>query len=252
MLDVLDLDPYHVSRLQLVSRKLQKFCLDNELWKRYCFDQSPWYQSLLNRRSVARRLPFVSLIATAGLDTAGQPDAAASDTPAEASDNLQDHDSQSHERTLAQLAQDMLNWDPAFPSEHVSWYDEYIQREGPASVNWLQTPRMMERGAEAIIESHGVALYSPFNGDDGDGTMLAVAPLEDGSVCLWDVKGTRGRQGGILSKSKPDILFIDGPGEQNKKRSKMIDSSIADRVSVDNHNHKAYIAVQSRRSPAWA
>lgn len=106
---------------------------------------------------------------------------------------------------------------------------------------------MSERGAEAIIEAHGVALYSPYGGNDGIGTMLAVSPLEDGSVCLWDVKGTRARQGGVLAKSKPDILFIDGPGEQNKKRSKMIDSSIADRVSVDNHNHKAYVAVQSRK-----
>jgi hypothetical protein len=232
-----------------VSRKLQKFCLDNELWKRYCFDQSQWYQALQNRRAT-RRSPFGMLMnPAAGTETADQPDPTAGpETPAE-TPNLDDNEIPSNERIRAQRVQDMLNWDPTFPSEHVSWYDEYIQREGPASINWLQTPRMMERGAEAIIESHGVALYSPYDGMDGVGTMLAVAPLEDGSVCLWDVKGTRGRQGGILSKSKPDILFIDGPGEQNKKRSKMIDSSIADRVSVDNHNHKAYIAVQSRRSP---
>lgn len=233
-----------------MSRKLQKFCLDNELWKRYCFDQSQWYQALQNRRAT-RRWPFgVLMNPAAGTETADQQDPTAGpETPAETPNLDENEIPSSHERTRAQRVQDMLNWDPAFPAEHVSWYDEYIQREGPASINWLQTPRMMERGAEAIIESHGVALYSPYDGMDGVGTMLAVAPLEDGSVCLWDVKGTRGRQGGILSKSKPDILFIDGPGEQNKKRSKMIDSSIADRVSVDNHNHKAYIAVQSRRSP---
>jgi len=237
------LDPYHVSRLQLVSRQLQKFCLDNELWKRYCFDQSPWYQSLINRRA-ARRTPFVSLLAMTGTEVLDQSDLMGYDASSDGAGSLE----QSATRQLddrAQRLQDMVNWDPTFPTEEVSWYDEYIQREGPASINWLETPRMSERGAEAIIEAHGVALYSPFGGNDGLGTMLAVAPLEDGSVCLWDVKGTRGRQGAILTKSQPDILFIDGPGAQNKKRSKMIDSSIADRVSVDNFNHKAYIAVQS-------
>lgn len=183
-----------------------------------------------------------------GTEATEQSDVAGYDASAEGSSSLDEGTTrQLHDR--AQRLQDMVNWDPTFPTEEISWYDEYIQREGPASVNWLQTPRMSERGAEAIIEAHGVALYSPYGGNDGLGTMLAVAPLEDGSVCLWDVKGTRGRQGGILAKSKPDILFIDGPGEQNKKRSKMIDSSIADRVSVDNFNHKAYIAVQSRMSP---
>lgn len=146
-----------------------------------------------------------------------------------------------------QQLQDMANWDPAFPNERVSWYSEFIQRQGPTSVNWLQTPRMNDRGVEAIIDTHGVALYNPYDGNDGLGTTLAVAPLEDGSVCLWDVKGTRGRQGGILAKSRSDILFFDGPSEQNKKRSKMIDSSIADRVSVNNHDHRAFFAVQSRK-----
>lgn len=240
------LDPRNVSQLQLVSRKLRKFCLDDELWKRYCFDRSAWYQALSNRRTISQRSPFHSLLAADDSETADQ--TASQDTSADTSDRCQDHGFRSLNRAKAQRVQDMANWDPVFPSEHVTWLDEYIHREGPASINWLQAPRIAERGAEAIIESHGVALYSPFNGGDGDGTMLAVSPLEDRSICLWDVKGTRGRRGAILHKSEPDILIIDGPGDQNNRRSKMLDSSIADRISVDNHNHKAYIAVQSRRS----
>ena len=147
--------------------------------------------------------------------------------------------------------QDLANWDPSFPGETVSWYDEYIQRAGPTSVNWLQAPRFRDPGVEAIIEARGVALYSPYDGDDGVGTKLAVAPLDDGSVCLWDVNGTRGRQGGILSKSQEDLLYMDGSHERTERlRSQRIDSSIADRVSVDNQNHRAYFAVQSRESQA--
>lgn len=141
----------------------------------------------------------------------------------------------------------MENWDPPFPQEPVLWYDEYIQREGPICVNWLQAPRMSEGDVEAIMETRGVALYSPYDGDDGIGTKLAVAPLDDGSVCLWDINGTRGRRGGILAKSQPDVLYMEGFGGPSERlRSQRIDSSISDRVSIDNHNHKAYFAVQSR------
>lgn len=143
--------------------------------------------------------------------------------------------------------QDMANWDPVFPGERVSWYDEYVQRHGPTCVNWLQTPRMRDRGVEATIEARGMALYSPYDGNDGLGTMLAVSPLDDGSVCLWDVKGTRGRQGSIVATSNPGILFFDGPGDQNSRRSKKIDTGVTECVSVNNDGHRAFFAVQSRK-----
>ena len=143
--------------------------------------------------------------------------------------------------------QDMANWDPAFPGETISWYDEYIQRHGPTCVNWMQTPRLRDRGVQAINEARGVALYSPYDGNDGLGTMLAVSPLDDGSVCLWDVKGSRGPQGSILAQSKPDILFIDGPSSQNARRSKRIDTGVTECVSVNHDGHRAFFAVQSRK-----
>ena len=147
----------------------------------------------------------------------------------------------------------MENWDPTFPHEPVLWYDEYIQREGPICVNWLEAPRMSEGGVEAIMEARGIALYSPYDGDDGIGTKLAVAPLDDGSVCLWDINGTRGRRGGILAKSQPDALYMEGFGGPSERlRSQRLDSSISDRVSIDNHNHRAYFAVQSRECTTCA
>ncbi|KYK54636.1 F-box domain containing protein [Drechmeria coniospora] len=144
--------------------------------------------------------------------------------------------------------QDMANWDPSYPDERVSWYDEYMQRNGPTSINWLQAPKTLGGGdSQAMIEVRGVALYEAFHGGGGGGgeATLAVSPLDDGSVCLWDVRGTRGRKGGILARSKPDVLFIDGPSSQNSRRSKKINTGVTECVSVDNDGHRAFFAVQS-------
>ncbi|KAK0746385.1 hypothetical protein B0T18DRAFT_150872 [Schizothecium vesticola] len=143
----------------------------------------------------------------------------------------------------------MANWDPSFPPERVLWYDEYIQRQGPITVNWLQMPRLPDDASRTeVVEPRGVALYRPDNTgeDDRVETLLAVSPLDDGSVCLWDVNGTRaGRRGAIVARSRPGILFIDGPDADNRRRSKRVDSGVTECVSVDSHRHRAYFAVQS-------
>lgn len=242
----IDLEPYHVTRLQLVSRKLQELCLDDELWKRHCFEDSPWYASLQTRRSTT------STILGPVPDVQDEPDPDPEPAIQDAEPSCDGHNQSMpeflHERRERkwQKMQDLANWDPAYPDERISWYDEYIQRCGPACISWLQTPRMRDREMEAIIESRGLAIYNPYNGNDGDGTMFAVSPLDDGSVCLWDIKGTRGKQGSIIGRSKPDILFIDGPSGQNKRRSKRIDTGVTECVSVNHENHRAFFAVQSR------
>lgn len=145
----------------------------------------------------------------------------------------------------------MENWDPSFPGETVNWYDEYIQRHAPVAVIWLQRPSMKDRSESTSIEARGLALYRP-DGTNPDPkkleTIFAVSPLDDGSVCLWDVTGAKGRKGAIYAKSQPGILFIDGPSADNSSRSKRIDSGFTDCVSVDSKLHLAFFAVQSRKS----
>lgn len=229
------LEPSHLRKLRLVSRKLRNLCLDNGLWKRLCFENSPWLQSLKARRSMYR-LAFGELfhVRNDAMQSNAEAGKAGEAEPCAMSDRRRN-------------MQDMANWDPHFPGERVSWYDEYVQRHATTCVNWLQAPRMRDRGFGAIIEARGMALYSPYDGNDGLGTMLAVSPLDDGSVCLWDVRGSRGQQGSIFARSEPDILFIDGPGSQNSKRSKKIDTGVTECVSVNNDTHRAYFAVQSRK-----
>jgi len=107
---------------------------------------------------------------------------------------------------------------------------------------------MLSCCSESITEARGMALYRPGDaeGRQGAHTLLSVSPLDDGSVCLWDVSGTRGKRGAIVAKSKPGILFVDGPSADNSSRSKRIDSGVTECVSVDSHSHRAYFAVQSR------
>ncbi|KAJ3481303.1 hypothetical protein NLG97_g7853 [Lecanicillium saksenae] len=234
--------------LQIIafSRKLQKLCLDDELWKRNCFEDSPWYARLQSRRSAAPAFFGLASDGHEAQDALHDPNDAGS-SPESPTRSIQPTalPTEDNKHRRWQKIQDMANWDPSFPDERISWYDEYIQRCGPACISWLQTPRIRDREMEAIIESRGVALYNPCDGNDGDGTMLAVSPLDDGSVCLWDIKGTRVKQGSILGRSKPDILFIDGPSGQNQRRSKRIDTGVTECVSVNHQNNRAFFAVQS-------
>ncbi|KAI1414946.1 F-box domain-containing protein [Hypoxylon sp. FL1857] len=134
------------------------------------------------------------------------------------------------------------NWDPTFPNERVNWYNEYIQRYGPIAVSWFEQPQTQNGSLKDQIDVSGAALYRPSsNGNE----LFAVSPLEDGSVCLWDVKGTRSTKGSILSKSSPGLLCADGPGADLSRRSKMINTGVTECVSIDSQKNLAFFAVQS-------
>jgi hypothetical protein len=113
-------------------------------------------------------------------------------------------------------------------------------------VNWFEQPRHQD--GHVRIEARGAALYrpdAPTNDTCQSETLLAIAPLDDGSICIWDVNGTRVQKGSILAKSKPGILFIDGPAADNSRASKRVDSGVTECVSVDNQRHRAFFAIQS-------
>ena len=135
------------------------------------------------------------------------------------------------------------NWDPVFPGEKVNWYDEYITRHAPISTSWLQQPRNRESPEKEYLEVRGVALYTQLG--DAEST-LAVAPLDDGSLCLWDINGTKGRRGAIWQRSKPGILSVDPhPQTGPSRRSKMVSTGVTECISIDNFRNRAYVAVQS-------
>ncbi|KAL1882250.1 hypothetical protein Daus18300_000736 [Diaporthe australafricana] len=225
------LEPSETTSLQLISKKLLRICRDNTFWRSRCFESSTFLDSLHRRQALLGRLSEPDNLVAPG--TAQHPVSG-----------------------LAELAKSrrkervrfMENWDPSYPGEDVNWYDEYIQRNAPVTVNWLQQPVLRDGLESTYIETRGVALYRPDNGQKGRHgleSVLAVSPLDDGSVCLWDVTGFKGRKGAICARSRPGILYIDGPSADNSSRSKRIDSGVTECVSVDSEMHIAFFAVQN-------
>jgi hypothetical protein len=135
----------------------------------------------------------------------------------------------------------MANWDPSYPSEKVNWYDEYIARNAPISTSWMQQPRDRESAGHEYLEVRGIAVYNP-PGQEGS---FIVGPVEDGSLCLWDINGMQGRKGAIVGRSRSGILSVDEiPKSEEVRRSKMVSTGVTECVSIDSAQKRAYVAVQ--------
>lgn len=140
------------------------------------------------------------------------------------------------EREFARIA---ANWDPTFPGERTNWYHEYIQRHGPVITNWFERPRTPKGSIEHAIDVRGLALYRPY---ELENQLFAVSPLDDGSICIWDVKGSKAKKGSMLSKSRPGLLW------HAQGTYKSIERGIIECVSVDNQRHAAFFAVRNSKS----
>ncbi|OLN86814.1 hypothetical protein CCHL11_07825 [Colletotrichum chlorophyti] len=228
------LKPFDFPGLQLVCRKLQKISLDNNHWRSRTFDQSPFLKSIQRRRQLTRIVDD---------DVIDDPLSSAAKHLSEEHRGTEPpphlHDGLTREQREMQRHKDMANWDPSFPTEPVFWYNEYIQRYAPITTSWLQQPKIRDGGEEDTLDVRGMALYNP-NRESNE--VLVVSPLDDGSVCLWDVKGTRGRKGATVAKSGAGILYLDGP--QTMGRSRKIDTGVTECISVDSYSNKAFVAVQ--------
>jgi hypothetical protein len=246
------LDSSSVTKLFLVSRHFYKLCLDDRIWRARCFDESAFKKTLRLRRHVLHPPSFSATPLTTIV--------APSTGVATSSPNHATHGAPSPPLTTAAAAptvsghrrwlQDMANWDPVLPGERVSWYDEYIHRHGNTAVNWMQQPRFMPGNEVALfdmIDVRGVALFR--EDVTRPGPVMAVAPLDDGSVCLWDVNGARGPKGAIIGRSAPGMLLVDGASASiNSQRSKRVDTGVAECISVSHQLGLAFVAVQSRAS----
>lgn len=141
----------------------------------------------------------------------------------------------------------MASWDPTYPLEKVNWYDEYIARHAPLSMSWLEQPFCEQNGLRERLETRGLGIFK-----DHDNSMV-IAPLDDGSVCLWDIgrEDAAPEDGRIVARSRPGLLSVNAPAgniSQNaaRSRAKMLSTGVVECVSVDRVRKKAYFAVQSR------
>lgn len=253
------LEPTDITRLQAVSRRFCSLFRDNVFWRSICFQESSFLEAFNRRAALINAGCFPFDYCHPRPPRGHSDDGASLWRRVSTSPPQQPLDTSHDERNAMEneRARLVANWDLTYPGENVSWYDEYIQRHGHITVSWFQLPRTRDgdRVSEPI-EARGVALYSP---DDpwatdgqsrrvsGGGALFAVSPLDDGSVCLWDVNGSKGRRGATCQKSQAEILYVDGPGSDNRRRSKRVDSGVTECIAVDSHRKRAFVAVQCRK-----
>ena len=137
----------------------------------------------------------------------------------------------------------MANWDPTYPDEEVDWYAEYIARHAPLSMSWLEQPFGEQNGLREKVETKGLGILKEHNKSN-----VVVAPLDDGSVCLWNIGSDdavpNSQDGRIMARSRPGLLSSNGL-DCDTSQDLTTNSGVIECVSVDGSRNKAYFAVQS-------
>ncbi|KAI9734399.1 MAG: hypothetical protein M1834_002506 [Cirrosporium novae-zelandiae] len=263
------LEPLDIVRLQLVSKRFYSLSRDNKLWRSICFDKSQ-YEVLRRRRialsnigaprplsQITRRSSIprnISQLAEVALSTLShgppQPQsehgADRAKVPSEASTSNTRDRSRSSDGGRKRA---MANWDPGHPSEDIDWYSEYVARHAPISMSWLQQPPGLSQAASPSSEARGVGLFR--DKSDG-GRRMAIAPLDDGSVCIWDVERSSVEHenttkiGGVMARSNPHLLAADGIHLQKYAMAKMTFMGVDACVSIENTQKKAYFSIHDK------
>ena len=135
------------------------------------------------------------------------------------------------------------NWDPSYPAEEIDWYDEYISRHAVLSTDWIQQPIGGPNRPNERREIWGLGFKK--KGNKG----IVVAPLDDGSVCLWNIgfsdEVPNAQNGRILAQSKAGILLPDDnestPHSTRTARRGIL--ATPECVSTDGQQNKAYFAI---------
>lgn len=219
----LDLDAFDIVKLHYVSRCLHTITRDKELWKRLCFDDSA---SALSQKR--RDLQFIapSVIRDSATVFALHRRARALSI----TKGLGTGNGQRSNKPRPDISRPIADWDPSYSNEEIDWYGEYVSRHAPISMSWLQQPDVNH----ANRECKGLGTY------DRDGRSFIIAPLDDGSLCVWNLGQQNGSEiraaGSVAGRSNKDLFSThDSPIPQ-------LIPSLVECISVDKVRDKAHVA----------
>ncbi|KAI9664104.1 MAG: hypothetical protein M1821_007595 [Bathelium mastoideum] len=238
------LEPGDIVRCQSVSRRFWKLTHDNKLWKTICFENSR--AEALRRRQqlmasqdegiVALRQAMTSLPGDNGLVH---------------NENAPNAEMSAHGIAARERIRALANWDPSYPGEKIDFYQEYIHRHAPITMNWLQTATDGAGGGNEPNEATGIGVLR----DDGEfGAERAVAPLDDGSICIWDITPWSGRgpksQGRVIGRTAPGLLTalpssLDRDVARERSKAMMTETGAVECVSIDSVQRKGFFAVRN-------
>ncbi|CAI6339703.1 unnamed protein product [Periconia digitata] len=235
------LEPEEVVNLQHVSRRLLELSRDDNIWKQLCFEHS------IGERRRRRRLqsppdtdPHLAELIRAANNVSGS-------FPTQAfALNALDPDASTHRSASKRRAALLANWDPTYVGEKVNFYEEFIQRHAPHSMRWLQEAKYGHEDDGLRREATGAGVLY---GEDGVADKL-IAPLEDGSISIYDVPGNTEREGKMIARTEIGLLAdrgsdLDQDTRLNQSQTIMTETGAVECVSVDSGQKKAFFAVQN-------
>lgn len=221
------MDIIDVTRCQLVSSRFLNLARDSELWKTLCFEDS--------RAEAARRRQRLRDAQDTHLEELVN--AISSVTHAGASSSTADP--RSSDRIQRNRA--LTNWEPGYPSENIDYYEEYIHRHADVNVDWIKLPNTGGGDKREVREATGMAILS------NNGSHKIVSPLDDGTVCVWDVTSRSttldGGRAKLLGQSSAGLLT--GSASPDRSHTLMTEIGAVECVSIDSSASKGYFAVQN-------
>ncbi|OAX85395.1 hypothetical protein ACJ72_00244 [Emergomyces africanus] len=240
--------PHELSSLQSVSRRLFDICCDNSIWRQHCYESSNHklqdHNTLFNgqRPNANNQDGVIDVLPTGPTQTSNI---------TEYSEPFHADSEVSYDIRTSPPSSSASQWDPSYAGEEVDWYSEYIARNAPMSVQWLQEPYAAgTKDDDAIIqrEVKGMGLMKDrsYGGSD-----KIIGPLDDGTLCLWDLNRStmseRSTRGKIIGTSARGALTTDwlrrADAGSSSKATNLDFISIGECVSVDSFRQSAYVAV---------
>ncbi|KAF2677580.1 hypothetical protein K458DRAFT_319365 [Lentithecium fluviatile CBS 122367] len=233
------LEPEELVILQHVSRQFLNLSRDNNLWKRLCFEHS----AAERRRRRLELSPDIDPRLTELIRAADS--IAGAFTTAVYNPSAPSADVQAQQNASKRRAALLANWDPTYPGEKVNFYREFIQRHAPQSTSWFEGAKHGHRDDNLHHEATGAGILYD---EDGLADKL-VAPLEDGSISIWEACEGR-RQGRIIARTSIGLLpnkgsDLDYDTRLSQSQAIMTETGAVECVSVDSRQKKAFFAVQN-------
>lgn len=223
-----------------MSRQFLSLSRDNNLWKRLCFEYSV-AERRRRRQEIAVDIdPRLAELVRAADSIAGTFSTTVYN-PSAPSAELQAHRNETKKKAAL-----LANWDPTYPGEKVNFYQDFIQRHAPQSISWFQSARHGHEDDNLHHEATGAGILF-----DGSGMAdKLVAPLEDGSISIWDASGSHERHGGIIARTAIGLLpnrgsDLDYDTRLRQSQAVMTETGAVECVSIDSRQKKAFFAVQN-------
>lgn len=240
------LDVTNIVHFQATAQRYLTLGRDNALWKIETFNHSRAEalrrrQRLLDAqdsrltelRNAVSALPGGNLTAwdVAQLRGSAQPRAS--------------NDPEADARKLRSRA--FANWEPGYPDEELDYYEEFIHRHAPISIGWLSLPAAHISDKDTQLEATGVSTIIDGQTKRQD---RVVAPLDDGSICIWDVSArstsNAGGGGRLVVQSKRGLLTGQPPESTSANHIIMTEIGAVECVAIDSNSQRGFFAVQSQ------